>query len=47
MKQESINQEEGLGEVIQGIKDLIAKIETHETQLGYAARREPDREPRR
>jgi hypothetical protein len=39
MKQESIIQEEGLGEIIQGIKDLTAKFET---QLGYAARRTPD-----
>jgi hypothetical protein len=39
MEMKSINQEEGLAEVINWIKDLTAKIET---QLGYIARGEPD-----
>jgi hypothetical protein len=44
MEMESINQEEGLEEVIQGLKDLTAEIDT---QIKYAARREPNREPSR
>jgi len=42
MEMKSINQEEGLAEVINWIKNLIAKIDT---QLGNAVRRVPDEEP--
>ncbi len=37
MEQESVIQQEGLGEVINWVKDLIARVDT---QIGYAAREE-------